>query len=58
MHVLSDIENNGVKIDVRVIGDNLSQMKEAALALRNEMRVLPGLIALEDDLPLFFSHPL
>jgi len=41
----------GRDIDIRVIGDNLSQMKKAALALRNEMRVLPGLIALEDDLP-------
>ena len=41
----------GRDIDIRIVGNNLSTMKKAALVLRNEMRVLPGLLAVEDDLP-------
>tara|TARA_B110000438_G_scaffold115539_1_gene113193 strand:- start:1997 stop:5194 length:3198 start_codon:yes stop_codon:yes gene_type:complete len=41
----------GRDIDVRIAGDDLQAIKIAALALRNEMRVLPGLIAVEDDMP-------
>ena len=41
----------GRDIDIRIVGDDLSVMKQAALALRNEVRILPGLLAVEDDLP-------
>ena len=41
----------GRDIDIRIVGDDLSNMKQAALALRNEVRVLPGLLAVDDDLP-------
>ena len=41
----------GRDIDIRILGDDLSNMKQAAMALRNELRALPGLLAVEDDLP-------
>ena len=41
----------GRDLDIRIISDDLTTMKQAALALRKELRLLPGLIAVEDDLP-------
>ena len=41
----------GRDLDIRIISDDLTTMKKAALALRQELRLLPGLIAVEDDLP-------
>jgi len=41
----------GRDIDIRIISEDLTVMKRAALALRQELRSLPGLIAVEDDLP-------
>ena len=35
----------GRDIDIRILGDDLSNMKQAAMALRNELRALPGLLA-------------
>ena len=41
----------GRDLDIRIVSDDLQTAKKAALALRNELRSLPGLIAVEDDLP-------
>ena len=41
----------GRDLDIRIISEDLTTMKQAALALRKELRLLPGLIAVEDDLP-------
>jgi len=41
----------GRDLDIRISSDDLQTAKKAALALRNELRSLPGLIAVEDDLP-------
>ena len=41
----------GRDLDIRLSSDDLQTMKRAALALRNELRVLPGLLAVEDDFP-------
>ena len=35
----------GRDLDIRIISDDLTTMKKAALALRQELRLLPGLIA-------------
>ena len=41
----------GRDLDIRIIGDNMQTTKLAALELRKELRNLPGLIAVTDDLP-------
>jgi multidrug efflux pump subunit AcrB len=41
----------GRDLDIRLSSDDLQTMKRAALVLRNELRALPGLLAVEDDFP-------
>ena len=41
----------GKDIDIRVVGASLEVLKEAAMKIRSQLRLIPGVMAIEDDLP-------
>ena len=41
----------GRDVDIRIVGNDMQSMKRAAVELQKQLRGVPGLIAVEDDLP-------
>ena len=41
----------GRDLDIRIVGKDMQSMKRAAVELQKQLRGVPGLIAVEDDLP-------
>ena len=46
----------GRDLDIRIVGKDMQSMKKAAVELQKQLRGVPGLIAVEDDLPVSYTH--